>query len=275
MSEIVEHYLAEHPLDVVRVLETSRTTDVKTFIDSLALDEQVVVFSHLLPHTAATYLDTARPCDAAAVVARLNTNIAARIVGTLRRTVLRPILDELPVDKRENIEHLLRYPAESVGSLMLTNTLACRDDATVRRAKQLVRRFLHTELPMMVVVDSEMRPVGLVSLNTLIGVREREYVRDHMRFVPGRLRAFADVSTVLRMPIWNTEDYVPVVDATEHYVGLLPKARLHDYALSDASTASTSDELASTILNIADMVWKPAVMMLTRASTQRSEIDDE
>ena len=275
MSEIVEYYLAEHPLDVVRVLETSRTTDVKTFIDSLALDEQVAVFSHLLPHTAATYLDTAQPSDAAAVVARLNTNIAARIVGTLRPTVLRPILDELPVDKRENIQHLLRYPAESVGSLMLTNTLACRDNATVRRAKQLVRRFLHTELPMMVVVDSDMRPVGLVSLNTLIGVREREYVRDHMRFVPGRLRAFADVGTVLRMPIWNTEDYVPVVDATEHYVGLLPKARLHDYALSDASTASTSDELASTILNIADMVWKPAVMMLTRASTQRSEIDDE
>jgi magnesium transporter len=275
VSEIVEYYLAEHPLDVVRVLETSSATDVRTFIDSLALDEQVVVFNHLLPHTAATYLDTAQPSDAADIVERLTTKVAARIVGAMRPTVLRPILNELPTDKRENIQHLLRYPAESVGSLMLTNTLACRDDATVRRAKQLVRRFLHTELPMMVVVDSEMRSVGLVSLNTLIRVREREYVRDHMRFVPGRLRAFADVNSVLRMPIWNTEDYVPVVDAAEHYVGLLPKARLHGYALSNVSTASASDELAATVLNIADMVWKPAAMMLTRASTRPSEISDE
>ncbi|MDA0822435.1 MAG: hypothetical protein O3C28_08430 [Proteobacteria bacterium] len=274
MSNIVDYYLDEHPLDLVRVLETSSATDVKEFIESLSIDQQVVVFSHLLPHTAATYLASVQPSDAAVIVARLSTNIAARIVGTLRPPVLRSILNELPMDKRENIQHLLSYQADSVGSLMLTNTLACRDDATVRRAKQLVRRFLHTELPMMVVVDNEMRPVGLISLNTLIGVREREYVRDHMRFVPGRLRAFADVSTVLRMPIWNSEDYVPVVDATEHYVGLMPKARLHGYVLSNTS-ASTSEELATTVLNIADVVWKPAVMMLTRASTQPSEIRDE
>jgi len=265
--ETVAYYLRNHPRDVARVLESARGEDLKEFINSLGDDDQAQLFSYLLPQTAAIYLAGIGAEPAASIVARLRSASAAQVLGAMSQAKRRPILDVLPLEKRTNIVHLLRYPDDAVGSLMLTNTLACRQDATVRRAKQLVRRFAETELPIMVVVDDVMKPVGLIAVSRLLSVREREFVQDHMRFVPGRLRARAEIRTVLTLPTWNSEDYLPVVETDERYVGLLPKARLHGHALATSHAAATTGDLASTVIDVADLIWTPVAEMLARAST--------
>jgi Mg/Co/Ni transporter MgtE len=272
----VAYYLRNHPRDVARVLESARAEHLKEFINGLPEDDRPGLFGNLLPQTAATYLADVDPAAAAAIVARLRSASAAQILGTMPRTKRWPILDALPLEKRTHIRHLLRYPDDAVGSLMLTNTLACRQDATIRRAKHLVRRFADTELPVMVVVDDAMKPVGLIAVSKLLRVREREFIQDHMRFVPGRLRAHAEIHTVLTLPTWNTEDYLPVVENDEHYVGLLPKSRLHGHALATrVTTTGTSVDLATTVLDVADLLWNPAAQILARASTTTLEDPNE
>lgn len=270
-SDAVSYFLTHHPRDSVRLLETSRSEDLASFLDGLSVEERAGLLANMLPQTAAAWIGGLDPEGAADVVEKLRSSTAAAILGALTRTARHPIFDALPVEKRENIRHLLRYPDDSVGALMLTNTLACRIDATVRRAKQLVRRFAHTELPLMVVVDDAMKPLGILPLSRLLSEREREPVRDHMRRLPTRLRAHASVGSVLTLPAWNTEDYLPVVEADGRYVGLLPKARLHRHALATHIDAERSTELTETLLALADMVWGPAAELLARGGGQPLE----
>ncbi len=261
------YYLRHHVLDAARVLELAQPGELAAFIDGLDRDDQVLLLTNLLPETAAAYLAQVEPETAADVVEGLRSSIAARILGVLPQASRRRVMEALPIEKQTNIRHLLRYPDDSVGSLMLSDTLACRVDATVRRAKRLVRRLSQTELPMMVVVDDLMKPVGVISVSTLMRVREREFVKDHMRFVPSRLRAHADIRTVLAMPVWDTEDYLPVVDSDDRYIGLLPKSRLHRHALAVPAAAMDTDDVSTTILNLADMLWSPAAEVLARVTT--------
>lgn len=272
--DTVIHYLKHHPRDSIRVLETARAEELHAFIDSLGSEVKANVLGHLLPQTAAGYLTRAGAERSAEVVGQLRSATAARVLAAVSQNQRREILEHLPLEKKTNIRHLLRYPDDSVGALMLTTTLACRVDANVRRAKQLVRRFTHVELPMMVVVDDDMRPVGLVSISNLLRAREREPIDAHMRFIPARLRAHAEVRTVLSLPVWDTEEYVPVVETDERYVGLLPKASLHNHALAARGTTEKSDDLATTLLDVADLFWRPAAETLARAATIDSGEDE-
>lgn len=268
--DTVIHYLKHHPRDAMRVLESARAEELHAFIDSLGAEAKASVLAYLLPQTAAGYIARAGAERAAEVVAQLRSATAARVLAAVTQSRRREILEQLPLEKRTNIRHLLRYPDDSVGSLMLTTTLACRVDANVRRAKQLVRRFAQVELPMMVIVDDDMRPVGLVSVSNLLRAREREPVDMHMRFVPARLRAHAEVRTVLALPVWDSEDYVPVVETDDRYVGLLAKASLHGHALATRGAAENSDDFATTVLDVADLFWRPAAETLARAATTNS-----
>lgn len=264
--DTVIHYLKHHPRDAMRVLEAARAKELHAFIDTLGTEAKANVLAHLLPQTAAGYITGVGAERAAEVVSQLRSATAARVLAAVTQGRRREILEQLPLEKRTNIRHLLRYPDDSVGSLMLTTTLACRVDATVRRAKQLVRRFAQVELPMMVVVDDDMRPVGLVAVSKLLRAREREPVDMHMRFVPARLRAHAEVRTVLTLPVWDSEDYVPVVETDDRYVGLLAKASLHGPALATRGATEKSGDFSTAVLDVADLFWRPAAETLARAA---------
>ncbi len=274
-SEIARYYLTQHPRDSMRVLEAARITDLKRFIGELPREVQAVTLSHVLPQTAASYLGGLDPRLAAEIVEPLRAVDAAHVLGVLTQTKRRPILDALPEEKRTTVRHLLRYPDDSVGALMLTRSLVCRADATVRRTKQLVRRYAQTELPLVIVLDDAMHPIGQIALSRLLNIREREQVKDHMRAIAARLPAYAAISTVLTAPAWNNEDHLPVVDATGRYVGLLPKARLHRHALAAEVDAADSDDFHNTVIALADMIWGPAAEMLARATTTPAESTHE
>lgn len=274
-TEVVRHFLAQHPRDAVRLLETAQPDDLAAFMAALSLEERAALLADLLPQTAANWLADIDHEAAADVIEKVRSSTAAAILSALRRQDRHPILDALPAAKREQIRHRLRYPDDAVGALMLTNTLACRVDANVRRAKQLVRRFAHTEIPLMVVVDAGMKPAGILPLSRLLSAREREPVRDHMRTLPARLRAHASVASVLTLRAWNTEDYLPVVEADDRYVGLLPKAALHRHALATRIDTARSTELSDTLVALADLVWSPAAALLAQGTTPPPENTDD
>ncbi len=271
-NDVARYYVTHHPRDSARILEAARSADLKAFLDVLPLEEKAIVLGNLIAPTAASYLADLPSEPAAAIVDRMRSTTAAQILAVMTQAKRHPILDALRVEMQSTIRHLLRYPDDSVGALMLPKTLMCRVDATVRRAKQLVRRLADVDLPMMVVVDDTMRPEGLIAVGKLLTIRERELIKDHMRSIPVRLRAHADVHTVLHLPAWQGEDYLPVVEIGGRYVGMLPKARLHPYALAARGSGHDDDILTETVLNMADMVWGPAAEALARlAADQRGD----
>ncbi|MGR8947186.1 MAG: magnesium transporter MgtE N-terminal domain-containing protein [Gammaproteobacteria bacterium] len=273
--DIAEYYIRNFPRDAVKILESARPKELKELIDGLERETCLVIFDFLLPQTTATYLASLSDEKAVEIIQSLKSSTAAQILGVIGREKRQEILTALPNEKSANIRHLLRYPDDSVGSVMHFKTLACRMDSTMRHAKRFVRRLHDVELPVMVVVDELMMPKGLISISKLLIEREREYVRDHMRNVPARFRASAPLRSVLSAPAWESEDYLPVIESDGRYVGLLSKAKLYSYSITSKGAQVRTPDFSTIALNVANLIWQPSAEALVNASSTKKETSDD
>ena len=272
--DIAEYYIRHYPRDAVKILESASLNELKEFIGGLERDILLIILDALIPQTAGNYLASISKEEAVEIIQALKSSTAAQILGTLGRAKRQEILAALSNEKSANIRHLLRYPDDSVGSLMHFKTLACRMDSTMRHAKSFVRRLSDVDLPVVVIVDELMMPKGLLSISQLLRVREREYVRDHMRIVPARFRASAPLRSVLSAPAWESENYLPVIESDGRYVGLLSKAKLYSQTNVLKGAPVHSSDFSTIALNVANLIWQPSAEALVNASSTRERDSD-
>ncbi|MGR8919239.1 MAG: magnesium transporter MgtE N-terminal domain-containing protein [Gammaproteobacteria bacterium] len=271
LSELSRHYLETHPQEAADVVEAAAPAALKSLLDDMPDELRARLLPHLLSETAGDYLASIAPEAAAAQIARVAADVAARILGTMRAAERRPIIDALPSQRRESVRQVMRYPQSSVGALMQTRALVCRSGTSVRQARRIVQRFADTALSLMLVLDDDMRPVGQLPLSTLMSLPTRAVVDEHMQNCPRPFRVHDDVRAVVRDRAWHRHDYVAVVHPNGAFAGLLPKARLHDHALAEPSTAPDEQSIGTTVLSLAELALLPAIDLLVRATTDGAQ----
>lgn len=77
--------------------------------------------------------------QAVELLTRMSPDRAADLVGRLHPKTMKNYLARLPERERGRIIELLRYPEDSVGGVMINNTLAIGDGTTVKSARHQVR----------------------------------------------------------------------------------------------------------------------------------------
>jgi magnesium transporter len=214
------------------------------------------------------------PATGADIIDRLPQSIAARLLAGLHQNQRRRLLEALPAARRHSLQHALRYPEDSIGTIMLPDTPCCRSDASVRDAKRLVRRYRSEITPCLTVLDNAQRPVGLVDVGQLLRLRERDVLSEHMQSVQVRLRARARIETVVNHRAWTTADYLPVVDSDDSFAGLLAKAAVYGYALDQDPTRRTEGRASETLVALADLIWRPGAAILARTTTPEQREPD-
>lgn len=158
-------------------------------------------------------------------LAGLELDELADLYPQLPSSVAQALFASMAPQRRERLQHVLGYPAESAGGLMDADALTVREDTSLRVALRYLRRLRHrmgrlpehtTEL---MVVDRDNGYRGILSLADLASHDERTRVGTVMdREVPA-IPADASASRVAR--IFEEQDLVsaPVVDSFGRLVG--------------------------------------------------------
>ncbi|MGE5223602.1 MAG: magnesium transporter MgtE N-terminal domain-containing protein [Omnitrophica WOR_2 bacterium] len=118
------------------------------------------------------------------ILERMAPDIAANLIGRLSAEQAQNYLDQLPKLCRERIIDLLRYPENTVGSIMTNDAIAIPGTLTIAEARERLRTELHEPdfVYFLYVVDSdENRHLrGVVSLRGILIARDDQRLEEIM-----------------------------------------------------------------------------------------------
>lgn len=158
-----------HPSDVADIIEDlDKDTQMSMFT---ALDEEKAadVLEEMEPESQIKLIDSLSITKAADVLEKMPSDEVADIFGVLDKDIVEDLLSEMNKETSEEVQELMEYPENKVGSLMSMDFVCVNDQMSVQDCFALMRQ----EKPEMdtvfylYIVNEAKRLVGTVSLRDL------------------------------------------------------------------------------------------------------------
>ena len=209
--------------DVAAVLEKMEDEDMlkmfRLFPKELAAD----VFS-LLEQDSQQYIITSlSDKEAGSIIDNLYADDAADLLEEMPANVVKKLLANANPETRKDINHLLRYPEESAGSIMTTEFMDLKEDMTAAQAFARIRqKGVDSEtVNVLYVLSSKRVLLGTVGLRHLIMMPEDARVGDFMHEEVVSCNTTEDQEAVAQ--IFKKYDFtaLPVVDKENRMVGII------------------------------------------------------
>ena len=201
--------------------------DIAAVLEELPGEELVKVF-RILPKTIAADVFAYLTIEAEqTIITSLTDREAANIINNLMADmpagVVKKLLANASSETRRDINHLLRYPEDSAGSIMTVEFVDLKDTLTVAQAIERIRTIgIDKEtINICYVLDKERHLIGTVSLRYLLIRKEDEVIGDFMNDNIISVNTMTDQEEVAML--FSKYDFtaMPVVDNENRLVGII------------------------------------------------------
>ena len=148
---------------------------------------------------------------------------AADLLEEMPANIVKKLLTNASPEVRRDINHLLRYPEDSAGSIMTVEYVDLKENLTVNQAIERIRKVgLDSEtINICYVLDAQRRLVGTVALRYLLLMDGDEIIGDIMHENVISINTLMDQEEVARQ--FKKYDFtaMPVVDNENRLVGII------------------------------------------------------
>ena len=207
-AAVMEELEEEELLKIFRILPKSMAADVFSYLE---VDSQQFIIVSLSEREAANIIDNLMADDATDLLAEMPANIVKKLLASAR------------ADTRRDINHLLRYPEDSAGSIMTVEYVDLKENMTVEDAIQRIRKVgVDSEtINICYVLDSKRTLVGTVALRYLLISPSDAVIGDIMHENVVYLNTMMDQEEVARQ--FQKYDFtsMPVADNEGRLVGII------------------------------------------------------
>ena len=152
-----------------------------------------------------------------------HTDDAADLLEEMPANIVKKLLTNASPEVRRDINHLLRYPEDSAGSIMTVEYVDLKENLTVNQAIERIRKVgLDSEtINICYVLDAQRRLVGTVALRYLLLMDGDEIIGDIMHENVISINTLMDQEEVARQ--FKKYDFtaMPVVDNENRLVGII------------------------------------------------------
>ncbi len=204
MGELEE----EAQLKIFRILPKSMAADVFSYLE---VDDQQYIITSLSDREAANIINNLMADDAVDFLEEMPANMVKKLLANAN------------AETRRDINHLLRYPEDSAGSIMTVEYVDLKEDMTVEEAVARIRRVgVDSEtINVCYVLDSKRTLVGAVALRQLLLSSADTVISDIMSENVIYLNTLMDQEEVARQ--FSKYDFIamPVVDNENRLVGII------------------------------------------------------
>ncbi len=209
--------------------------DIAAVLEELPRDELIRVF-RILPKTIAADVFAYLSIETEQmIITALTDREAANIINNLMADDATDLMEEMPAgvvkkllanasaETRRDINHLLRYPEDSAGSIMTVEFVDLKVHLTVAQAIERIRRtgIDKETINICYVLDTERHLIGTVSLRYLLLRRSDEVIGDFMNDNIISVNTMTDQEEVAKL--FSKYDFtaMPVVDNENRLVGII------------------------------------------------------
>ena len=210
--------------DIAQILEEIEDTEqqVKVFRilpKSIAAD----VFAYLPIEVEQKIITLITDREATNIINNLMADDAADLMEEMPAGVVKKLLANVSSEQRRDINHLLRYPDDSAGSIMTVEFVDLKASLTVAQAIERIRRtgVDKETINIPYVLDKERHLIGTVALRYLLLHNEDEIIGDFMNDNIISVNTLTDQEEVAKLMQKYDFTTMPVVDNEERLVGIV------------------------------------------------------
>ncbi len=204
MEELPEQSMVK----AFRILPKDLAADIFSYLD---VDLQQMVITSLTDREAASIIDNLMADDAVDLLEEMPANVVKRL------------LENASPETRRDINHLLRYPEDSAGSIMTVEYVDLKENLTVEGAIDRIRRVgLDSEtINICYVLDAQRKLLGTVALRYLLLSQPDETIGDITHENVVSVHTHTDQEEVAHQFQKYGFTAMPVVDNENRLVGII------------------------------------------------------
>ena len=248
--ELVKELLEKKQYTKLRqMLSDKNTADIAVILEELAEEDLLKIF-RILPKTMAadvfSYLEvdhqhelitSMSEKDAAGIINNLMADDATDLLEEMPANIVKKILANANPDIRRDINHLLRYPEDSAGSIMTVEYVDLKETMTVEDAIERIRKVgMDSEtINICYVLDAKRKLIGTVALRYLLISPSDAVIGEIMHEDVIFINTMMDQEEVARQ--FQKYDFtaMPVVDNEERLVGIITVDDIVDILQEEAT----------------------------------------
>lgn len=209
--------------DIAAAMEEMEEKDLLKMFRILPKSMAADVFSYLEVENQQFIITSLSERDAADIIDNLMSDDAADLLEEMPANVVKKLLASASPDTRRDINHLLRYPEDSAGSMMTVEYMDFKEDYTVADAIAKIRKTgMDSEtINICYVLDKKRTLVGTVALRYLLLSEPEAVIGEMMHENVISLNTLMDQEEVARQ--FKKYDFtsMPVVDNENRMVGII------------------------------------------------------
>lgn len=218
-----------------QVVQELNDADIADYLEDMDEEEIVKVFRILPKDIAADVFSYLELEFQQYVITSLSDKDAAHIINNMMSDDAKELMEEMPAnivkrliantspDTRQAINHLMRYPEDSAGSIMTVEYVDLKERDTVAQAIERIRKVgLDSEtINICYVLDNKRTLVGTVGLRYLLLSEPEAVIGEMMHRSVVSLHTLMDQEEVARMFKKYEFTAMPVVDNEDRLVGII------------------------------------------------------
>jgi len=208
IADFLETLPEEDLLKIFRILPKSMAADVFSYLD---LEEQQLIIISLSDKEAANIINNLMADDATDLLEEMPANVVKKLLGNASS------------EARSDINHLLRYPESSAGSIMTVEFVDLKEDRTVADAIERIRKtgVDKETINICYVLDHKRTLIGTVSLRHLLLSEPNDVIGEIMNENVISIHTLMDQEEVARQFLKYDFTSMPVVDNENRLVGII------------------------------------------------------
>ncbi|MCM1127330.1 MAG: magnesium transporter [Lachnospiraceae bacterium] len=223
--------------DIAAALEELEEEDLLKIFRILPKNMAADVFSYLEVDSQQFIITSLSERDAAGIIDNLMADDATDLLEEMPANIVKKLLANANPETRRDINHLLRYPEDSAGSIMTVEYVDLKENMTVRDAIDRIRQIgLDSEtINICYVLDAKRTLVGTVALRYLLTNSPDEVIGEIMHENVIYINTLMDQEEVARQ--FQKYDFtaMPVVDNENRLVGIITVDDIVDILQEEAT----------------------------------------
>lgn len=208
IADYLEEMEEEEVIKIFRILPKDMAADVFSYLE---IDQQQFIITSLSDKDAGRIIDNMMSDDAKELMEEMPANVVKRLIANTS------------ADTRQAINHLMRYPEDSAGSVMTVEYVDLKEHQTVAEAIERIRKVgVDSEtINICYVLDNKRTLVGTVALRYLLLSDPSAVIGDIMHKNVVSIRTLMDQEEVARQFKKYEFTAMPVVDNEDRLVGII------------------------------------------------------
>lgn len=265
--------LAAHPQNAARTLESFSPEELAQFLTEIPATVSAGVVRELSPALAAACLSYSNPEKVSDIVQNLDTDMAGMILRRLDKSKRHEVVNHLPASNWIGLRMVLRYPADTVGSVMDPNVLSVHKEMPVANIIKNMKLFKNQLLHAVYITDRSHTFAGALDVRDLFFANERQLAGELMHKVDNIVTARSTLHSTYHDDIWAGQSELPVVDHNRRFLGVLHQSSLNKALEHLVHHGNNENALAETALALSELIWNACAGIFSGAVDSRTAVE--